>query len=40
MEQCFELDQETRNHVAEMILRLCLMELFDFRYMNTGNYSF
>lgn len=35
MEQCMELDQETRNFVAENILSLCLTELFEFRFMQT-----
>lgn len=35
MEQCMQMDQETRNHVAETILFLCLKELFEFRYMQT-----
>lgn len=35
MEQCMELDQETRNYVAEKILVLCLTELFSFRFMQT-----
>ena len=35
MEQCMELDQETRNRVAELILRLCLSELFEFQFMQT-----
>ena len=35
MEQCMELDQDTRNYVAEKILFLCLKELFEFRYMQT-----
>lgn len=35
MEQCMELDQETRNFIAEKILSLCLMEVFQFRFMQT-----
>ena len=35
MEQCMELDQDTRNYVAEKILVLCLTELFSFRFMQT-----
>ena len=35
MEQCMELDQDTRNDVAGKILRLCLTELFDFQFMQT-----
>lgn len=35
MEQCMELDQDTRNFVAEKILTLCLTELFEFRFMQT-----
>lgn len=35
MEECMRLDQETRNHVAEKILLLCLLEVFQFRFMQT-----
>jgi len=28
-------DQETRNHVASTLLRICLRELFEFRFMQT-----
>ncbi|EFX89928.1 hypothetical protein DAPPUDRAFT_300027 [Daphnia pulex] len=35
MEECMKLDQETRNHVAEKILSLCLVEVFQFRFMQT-----
>ena len=35
MEQCMELDQDTRNTVADRVLRLCLSELFEFQFMQT-----
>lgn len=35
MEQCMQLDQTNRNHVAEKLLQLCLTELFEFRFMQT-----
>jgi len=35
IEQVASLDQVTRNRVATRILRLCLQELFEFRFMQT-----
>ncbi|KAK2703730.1 atypical kinase COQ8B, mitochondrial-like [Artemia franciscana] len=35
IDKCAELDQETRNYVGEKLLKLCLMELFDFQFMQT-----
>ncbi|XP_056394766.1 atypical kinase COQ8B, mitochondrial [Hyla sarda] len=35
LDQCAEMDQETRNQVSYNILRLCLQELFQFRFMQT-----
>lgn len=35
MEECMKLDQETRNDVAEKMLFLCLIEVFQFRFMQT-----
>ncbi|KAL8220018.1 UNVERIFIED_CONTAM: Atypical kinase coq8b, mitochondrial, partial [Gekko kuhli] len=35
MDQCRTLDQETRNEICSHILRLCLRELFEFRFMQT-----
>lgn len=29
------MDQETRNYICEKILRLCLLELFKFGFMQT-----
>lgn len=35
VEQCIEMDQDSRNYIAEKILWLCLTELFTFRFMQT-----
>ncbi|KAG8143714.1 hypothetical protein E2320_000912 [Naja naja] len=35
LDQCQELDQEARNEICSQILRLCLRELFEFRFMQT-----
>jgi aarF domain-containing kinase len=35
VDQLGSLDQETRNWVASKMLRLCLRELFEFRFMQT-----
>ncbi|XP_038654819.1 atypical kinase COQ8A, mitochondrial-like [Scyliorhinus canicula] len=35
LDKAEELDQEIRNHISENILRLCLQELFEFRFMQT-----
>ncbi|MCL4131202.1 UNVERIFIED_CONTAM: hypothetical protein GTU68_022426, partial [Idotea baltica] len=35
VDQCVSLDQETRNYIASLILQLCLMEVFQFGYMQT-----
>ncbi|XP_062995858.1 atypical kinase COQ8B, mitochondrial [Elgaria multicarinata webbii] len=35
LDQCQALDQETRNEICSHILRLCLRELFEFRFMQT-----
>ncbi|XP_057378763.1 atypical kinase COQ8B, mitochondrial-like isoform X1 [Daphnia carinata] len=35
MEECMKLDQDTRNDVAEKMLFLCLLEVFQFRFMQT-----
>ncbi|XP_077174609.1 atypical kinase COQ8B, mitochondrial [Paroedura picta] len=35
MDQCQTLAQETRNEICSHILRLCLRELFEFRFMQT-----
>uniref|UniRef100_T1IMM0 Kinesin motor domain-containing protein n=1 Tax=Strigamia maritima TaxID=126957 RepID=T1IMM0_STRMM len=35
LDKCVELDQETRNFIAHSILRLCLKELYEFRFMQT-----
>ncbi|XP_015274555.1 PREDICTED: aarF domain-containing protein kinase 4-like, partial [Gekko japonicus] len=35
VDQCQALDQETRNEICSHILRLCLRELFEFRFMQT-----
>ncbi|KAK9394209.1 aarF domain-containing protein kinase 4 [Crotalus adamanteus] len=35
LDQCQELDQGTRNEICSQVLRLCLRELFEFRFMQT-----
>ncbi|XP_061452893.1 atypical kinase COQ8B, mitochondrial isoform X2 [Rhineura floridana] len=35
LDQCQALDQELRNEICSHILRLCLRELFEFRFMQT-----
>ncbi|XP_018418087.1 PREDICTED: aarF domain-containing protein kinase 4 [Nanorana parkeri] len=35
LDQCAEMDQETRNEISYNILRLCLLEVFQFRFMQT-----
>ncbi|XP_072287464.1 atypical kinase COQ8B, mitochondrial [Pyxicephalus adspersus] len=35
LDQCAEMDQETRNEISYNILRLCLQEVFQFRFMQT-----
>ena len=35
IDQCAELDQDTRNHITLLILRLLLRELFIYQYMQT-----
>uniref|UniRef100_A0A8D0BBT7 Coenzyme Q8B n=1 Tax=Salvator merianae TaxID=96440 RepID=A0A8D0BBT7_SALMN len=35
LDQCRTLDQELRNEICSHILRLCLRELFEFRFMQT-----
>ncbi|XP_041851551.1 atypical kinase COQ8B, mitochondrial isoform X2 [Melanotaenia boesemani] len=35
LDQCVDLDQETRNQICFNILQLCLRELFEFRFMQT-----
>ncbi|XP_066597450.1 atypical kinase COQ8B, mitochondrial [Prorops nasuta] len=35
VDKCIEYDLETREHIAKLIMRLCLKELFVFRYMQT-----
>ncbi|XP_073456977.1 atypical kinase COQ8B, mitochondrial-like [Aquarana catesbeiana] len=35
LDQCAEMDQETRNKISYNILRLCLQELFQFHFMQT-----
>uniref|UniRef100_A0A671WJ85 Atypical kinase COQ8A, mitochondrial n=1 Tax=Sparus aurata TaxID=8175 RepID=A0A671WJ85_SPAAU len=35
LDQATDLSQELRNEICEQILRLCLRELFEFRYMQT-----
>uniref|UniRef100_A0A8C9Z9N6 Atypical kinase COQ8A, mitochondrial n=1 Tax=Sander lucioperca TaxID=283035 RepID=A0A8C9Z9N6_SANLU len=35
LDQAKDLSQELRNEICEQILRLCLRELFEFRYMQT-----
>ncbi|XP_069983392.1 uncharacterized protein Coq8 isoform X3 [Penaeus vannamei] len=35
VDKCIEMDQETRNYICEKILRLCLLELFKFGFMQT-----
>ncbi|XP_073497590.1 atypical kinase COQ8B, mitochondrial [Phyllobates terribilis] len=35
LDHCAEMDQETRNQISYSILRLCLQEVFQFRFMQT-----
>ncbi|XP_046579868.1 atypical kinase COQ8B, mitochondrial-like [Haliotis rubra] len=35
LDQCIDLDQETRDKLGESVLKLCLLELFVFRFMQT-----
>ncbi|XP_048259041.1 atypical kinase COQ8B, mitochondrial-like [Haliotis rufescens] len=35
LDQCVDLDQETRDKLGESVLKLCLLELFVFRFMQT-----
>ncbi|KZC11761.1 PREDICTED: aarF domain-containing protein kinase 4 [Dufourea novaeangliae] len=35
IDKCTSLDLETREHICKLIMRLCLKELFVFRYMQT-----
>ncbi|KAL0972780.1 hypothetical protein UPYG_G00194660 [Umbra pygmaea] len=35
LDECVDLDQETRNMISFKILQLCLRELFEFRFMQT-----
>ncbi|KAL2740638.1 hypothetical protein V1478_000779 [Vespula squamosa] len=35
VDKCAEMDLETREYICRLIMRLCLMELFVFRYMQT-----
>ncbi|XP_012267619.2 atypical kinase COQ8B, mitochondrial isoform X2 [Athalia rosae] len=35
VDKCADMDMETREHICKMVMRLCLLELFVFRYMQT-----
>nr|CAD7395536.1 unnamed protein product [Timema poppensis] len=35
IDKCTDLDEETRHHIARLIMQLCLRELFEFLYMQT-----
>lgn len=35
VDQCFDLDLEHREYIAKKILELCLLEILEFRYMQT-----
>lgn len=35
VDQCVDLDESSRIHLARLIMDLCLHELFDFLYMQT-----
>ncbi|XP_059160263.1 atypical kinase COQ8B, mitochondrial-like [Physella acuta] len=35
VDQCVDLEEETRNKIAHAILKLCLTELFEWRFMQT-----
>nr|CAD7438825.1 unnamed protein product [Timema bartmani] len=35
IDKCADLDEETRHHIARLIMQLCLRELFEFLYMQT-----
>ncbi|KAL1463280.1 hypothetical protein WDU94_015046 [Cyamophila willieti] len=35
VDQCVDLDYESRKHICKLVMELCLRELFQFRYMQT-----
>ncbi|XP_045101129.1 atypical kinase COQ8B, mitochondrial-like isoform X2 [Portunus trituberculatus] len=35
VDKCIEIDQESRNYICEKVLGICLMELFQFGFMQT-----
>lgn len=35
VDKCVSLDQPTRNYIGGLVLKLCLMELFEFGFMQT-----
>ncbi|KAM4696559.1 LOW QUALITY PROTEIN: atypical kinase COQ8B, mitochondrial [Rhinophrynus dorsalis] len=35
LDKCVEMDQETQNQISYNLLRLCLQEVFEFRFMQT-----
>ncbi|KAG0728574.1 Atypical kinase COQ8A, mitochondrial [Chionoecetes opilio] len=35
VDKCTEIDQESRNYISQQVLRLCLLELFQFGFMQT-----
>ncbi|XP_066981627.1 uro-adherence factor A [Macrobrachium rosenbergii] len=35
VDKCIDMDQDTRNYIGEKIIRLCLLELFRFGFMQT-----
>ncbi|XP_050738541.1 atypical kinase coq-8, mitochondrial-like [Eriocheir sinensis] len=35
VDKCIDIDQESKNYISEQILRICLLELFQFGFMQT-----
>jgi aarF domain-containing kinase len=35
VDKCVDVDVETRQRIGRLVMRLCLKELFEFRYMQT-----
>lgn len=35
IDKCVDMDVKIREHISELIMRLCLKELFEFQFMQT-----
>lgn len=35
VDKCVDMDIKIKEHISELLMRLCLKELFEFRYMQT-----